>query len=712
MNEYAYMPNPLLNISSLPEFSHIRPEHITPALDLLLGQARQALQYIEQHTDETPTWDNTVLFLENVLDPLEQVWSLVGHLSAVNDTPAIRAAHADNLARMTEFFSELAQHAILYQRYQALAADTQTSSRLSPARQKILADTLRNFRLGGADLDHAHKAQLSQIHQQQAQLDKNFSEHLLDATDAYTYLATTLDELAGLPQHVIDTAWNTAQQHGKTGWQLTLHFPCYLPVMQYAENRTLRETLFRAYCTRASELGPQFANGNIEWDNTENIAEQLQLRQQEAELLGFNNYAELSLATKMADTPAQVKDFLDNLHQRVRPYAERDWQELKTFAKTVLQLDTLAPWDITYASEKLRQARYAFSKEEVRQYFPLPRVLEGLFYVVQRLFKIVIKADHTDTWHPDVHFFRVETMAGELLAYCYLDLYARSAKQSGAWMHSARHRKRLPNKQIQIPVAYLIGNFPAPIGEQPALLSHDDVITLFHEFGHGLHHMLTQVEDLGVSGINGVEWDAVELPSQMLENFCWDWQTLQASTAHIETGQPLPRDLFERMLAAKNFQKGLSTIRQLIFATFDIAIHSEPMPSFADKRQAGEYVLQRAQQINQSLSVTPHAEFSRWPHSFSHIFAGGYAAGYYSYKWAEVLSADVYQAFEDAAKLHDSSLDSQLGARYQQEILQVGGSRPAIESFRAFRGRDPEIDALLRQDGLINADESVCQHTS
>lgn len=705
MNEYAYMPNPLLNISALPKFSDIRPEHITPALDHLLQQARQALQHIEQNTDEMPTWDNTVLFLENVLDPLEQIWSLVGHLSAVNDTPEIRAAHGDNLPRITEFFSELAQHPALYQRYKAIAADTQAGSKLSSARQKILADTLRNFRLGGAELDNQHKAQLSQIHQQQAQLAKSFSDHLLDATDAYTYLATTLDELAGLPQHVIDTAYNTAQQNGKTGWQLTLHYPCYLPVMQYADNRRLRETLFRAFYTRASELGPDFANGKIEWDNTENIAEQLHLRQQEAELLGFNNYAELSLASKMAETPAQVQDFLDNLHQRVHPYAERDWQELKAFADTTLQLDTLAPWDIAYASEKLRQARYAFSEEEVRQYFPLPRVLEGLFYVVQRLFNIVIKADHADTWHPDVHFCRVETIEGELLAYCYLDLYARLGKQSGAWMHSAQHRKRLADNQIQLPIAYLVGNFPAPIGEQPALLNHDDVITLFHEFGHGLHHMLTQVEDLGASGINGVEWDAVELPSQMLENFCWDWQTLQASTAHIQTGQPLPRDLFDRMLAAKNFQKGLSTIRQLVFATFDIAIHSEPIPSLTDNRQAGEYILQRAQQINQSLSVTPQAEFSRWPHSFSHIFAGGYAAGYYSYKWAEVLSADVYQAFEDAAKLNGSSLDSHIGARYQQEILQVGGSRPAIESFRAFRGRDPDIDALLRQDGLIGVEQ-------
>lgn len=698
------MHNPLLNATELPPFHAIQPEHITHALDHLLKHAQQALQSIEQNTHETPSWDNTVIFLDNVLDPLDKVWSLVNHLSAVNDTPDIRAAHAENLPRITEFFSALAQNQALYQRYKTLVSDEQVFAKLSATRKKILTDALRNFRLGGAELDNEHKNRLSQIHQRQAQLAKTFSDNALDATDAYSYLAQDLNELAGLPQHIIDTAYNTAQKNGLTGWQLTLHYPSYLPVMQYADNRKLREILFRAYYTRASELGPKFANGKVEWDNTENMAEQIHLRQQEAELLGFQNYAELSLATKMADSPVQVQTFLDNLQQRVRLYAERDWQELKQFAATSFQLNNIEPWDIAYLSEKLRQARYDFSEEEVRQYFPLPRVLEGLFYMVRSLFNVVIKVDQADTWHPDVQFLRLENIDGKLLAYCYLDLYARPGKQSGAWMHSAQHRRHLTNNQIQTPIAYLISNFPAPVAPQPSLLNHDDVITLFHEFGHGLHHMLTQVEDLGASGINGVEWDAVELPSQMLENFCWDWQVLQASTAHIETGQPLPRQLFERMLAAKNFQKGLSTIRQLIFATFDIAIHSESIPHLENKRQAGEHILARAQQINRALSVTPQAEFSRWPHSFSHIFAGGYAAGYYSYKWAEVLSADVYQAFEEAAELNGSVLDNHIGTRYQQEILQVGGSRPAIESFRAFRGRDPDIEALLRQDGLVNAD--------
>ncbi|MCC7006949.1 MAG: M3 family metallopeptidase [Ottowia sp.] len=730
MNLLAH--NPLLDFSTFPRFSDIQIAHISPALTQQLGHAQQAIKHICDD-NAPPNWENIVAPLDAVIEPLSQTWTLVSHLSMVMDTPEIRAAHAENLPRITEFFSSLGQNLALYQRYKALANSSAFSS-LNVARKKVIENALRDFRLGGAELNDADKLHFAAIQTTQATLSKEFSDHILDATNHYHYTVTDEAELAGLPADVIAAARATAKQNQQVGWQFTLQFPSYFPVMQHADNRALRERLYRAYVTRASELGPEFAGAQHDWDNAHNMVEQIKLRQEEAAMLGFRNYAELSLASKMADTPQQVHTFLTDMAQRARPYAQRDWETLTAFSKDTLGLSTLAPWDIAYASEKLRQHHYAFSEEALRPYFCKPQVLSGLFDLAEKLFDIRITEKVAQTWHPDVKFYQIESMQGQPIAHFYLDLYARIGKQNGAWMNDARARKLTANGHIQTPIAYLTCNFPPPLEGRPALLSHNDVITLFHEFGHGLHHMLTHIEEYGVSGINGVEWDAVELPSQMLENFCWEWEVLQKISGHVETGEPLPHAIYKRMLAAKNFQKGLATLRQVVFSLFDLTLHTEftlhpkhtPQatgnaydgkednniainnPSSQNKHTHiehpahidGQAILSLAQHIHQRIHVIPQASFSRWPHSFSHIFAGGYAAGYYSYKWAEVLSADVYALFEEAAAQTGSVINNMIGMRYYQEILRVGGSRPAIESFRAFRGREPDISALLRHDEM------------
>ncbi|NCZ78725.1 MAG: oligopeptidase A, partial [Burkholderiaceae bacterium] len=486
-------------------------------------------------------------------------------------------------------------------------------------------------------------------------------------------------------------------------WAFTLHFPSYYPVQQYAENRSLRRLLYEAYVTRASELAVQYGRGQLEWDNTQNMIDQLRLRDEEARMLGFANYAALSLAPKMARDVAEVDTFLSDFAQRAKPFAQKDWLELQEFGHQSLGLQTIEPWDMAFVSERLKQARYAFSENELKQYFPLPKVLEGLFKVIQTLFSVSIRSASLPTWHPSVQSFEIQNNQQQTIAYFYLDPYARPGKRGGAWMDDARGRRVFSNGEVQAPVAYLVCNFAAPVevnGQmKPPTITHDDVITLFHESGHGLHHLLTQVNALGVSGINGVEWDAVELPSQFMENFCWEWEVLQGMTAHVDTGEPLPRSLFDKMLEAKNFQNGLTTMRQLVFSLTDWRLHSR----FDANSAQGQAVLDLARSINNEYHVIPQASISRWPNTFSHIFAGGYAAGYYSYKWAEVLSADVYAAFEEAAKVKGTVLDPETGIRYRQEILEVGGSRPAAESFAAFRGRPPQIDALLRHGGLTTA---------
>ncbi|KVD78668.1 M3 family metallopeptidase [Burkholderia ubonensis] len=683
--------NPLLDFSGLPRFGEIRPEHVTPALDTLLADANRAVDAAS--ASATPaTWADVVEAVERATEPLGRAWGVVGHLNAVADTPELRAAYGENLPRVTEFWSSVGQNLALYEKYKAIAASAEYAT-LSVERKKILDNALRDFRLSGAELPEDQKPRFAELQEQQAALSKAFSDHVLDATNAYAYVAQDEAELAGLPGDAIEAAREAAQKDGKDGWKFTLHFPSYFPVLQYADNRALRETLYRAYATRASELGPQYGGGNAEWDNTAIVADELKLRREEAQMLGYRNFAEVSLAPKMAESPQQVVAFLEDLATRARPHADQDWDELRAFAAKELGLAELAPWDVAYAAEKLRQQRYAFSENEVKQYFPEPAVLKGLFTVTETLFGVRIKADDAPVWHKDVRFFRVENRDGSLVAQFYLDLYAREGKRGGAWMDDARSRAKR-GSSVQTPVAYLTCNFSAPVGGKPACFTHDEVITLFHEFGHGLHHMLTRVDELGVSGINGVEWDAVELPSQFMENFCWEWDVLSSMSSHVDTGATLPRALFDKMIAAKNFQSGLGTLRQIVFSMFDMLLHVDFDPAGAIG------VNDFARDINERYHVIPQAPFSRWPNTFSHIFAGGYAAGYYSYKWAEVLSADAYAAFEEAAAAGGSVLDAATGTRYRREILEVGGSRPAMDSFKAFRGREPQIDALLRHNGM------------
>jgi oligopeptidase A len=687
--------NPLLDFSDLPRFGEIRPEHVTPALDVLLADAAAAVERAAQPI--TPaSWADVVEPVERATEPLSRAWSVVGHLNAVADTPELRAVYGENLPRVTEFWSSVGQNLALYEKYKALNASSDFAS-LTDERKKILGNALRDFRLSGAELPEDQKPHFAELQERQAALSKAFSDHVLDATNAYAYLVEAGDEaqLVGLPEDVVEAAKEAAEREGKTGYKFTLHFPSYFPVMQYSENRPMREAMYRAYVTRASELGSQYGNGRPEWDNTAVLADQLKLRAEEAHMLGFNNFAEVSLAPKMAESPAQVMSFLEDLATRARPHAEQDWKELREFAANELGMSELQPWDMTFAAERLRQKRYSFSENEVKQYFPEDAVFKGLFKVTETLFGVRIRRDDAAVWHPDVRFFRVENQDGGLVAQFYLDLYAREGKRGGAWMDDARGRHKHTHGSVQTPVAYLTCNFSAPVGGKPACFTHDEVITLFHEFGHGLHHMLTRVDELGVSGINGVEWDAVELPSQFMENFCWEWDVLSDMTSHVETAKPLPRDLFDKMLAAKNFQSGLGTLRQIVFSMFDMQLHT------GFDASGTKNATELASEINERFHVVPQAPFSRWPNTFSHIFAGGYAAGYYSYKWAEVLSADAYAAFEEAAQAASGSvLDQTTGMRYRKEILEVGGSRPAMESFKAFRGREPNIDALLRHNGM------------
>lgn len=683
------MTNPLLDFSGLARFDAIRADHVTPALDTLLDRARKLVATLEAPMADV-NWDNFVAPLENATEQLGRAWSIVGHLTSVADTPEIRAAYNDNQARMVEFWTALGQNLALYEKYKAIAASPDFN-KLSAARQKVISNAVRDFRLSGAELPDDKKRRFAQIQEKLAALTTRFSENVLDATNDFALFIDNENELDGLPQDVKDAARAAAEKEGKPGFKFTLHFPSFFPALQYATNRTLREQLYRANVTKASELGAK-----TDWDNTQNIRDILQLRQEEAQLLGLKNYAELSLVAKMADTPEQVMSFLEDLASRARSFAQKDYAELQDFAKNKLGMDTMEAWDTTFASEKLREERYAFSEQEVKQYFQEDKVISGLFSLIQHLFSVTITPDQAPAWHADVRFYRIER-DGQLIGQFYLDPYARNGKRGGAWMDDARARKRT-NSGIQTPVAYLVCNFtePAVVNgvRRPSLLTHDEVITLFHEFGHGLHHMLTQVEEVGVSGISGVEWDAVELPSQFMENFCWEWDVLQQMTAHVDTGAPLPRALYDKMIAAKNFQSGLQTLRQVEFSLFDMRVHHDYDVN------GSKTVQQLLDEVRQQVAVITPPAFNRFQNAFSHIFSGGYAAGYYSYKWAEVLSADAYSAFEEALASGGNAATIATGQRFHKEILSVGGSRPAIESFRAFRGREPSIDALLRHSGM------------
>ncbi|HEX8602371.1 MAG TPA: M3 family metallopeptidase, partial [Pseudoduganella sp.] len=644
---------------------------------------------------DTVTWQNFVTPLESATELLGRAWGIVGHLNSVADTPELRAAYNENQPKVTEFWTELAQNEALFAKYKALQAAPEFAT-LSPARKRIIENAIRDFRMGGAELPAEQKERFGDIQEEHAATSTRFSENVLDATNDWKLLVEDEAELSGLPDDVKHAARMLAEKNGKAGWQFTLHFPSYYPILQFADNRALREKVYRANATKASELGDVFSERD-KWDNSANIVKLLQLRAEEAKLLGYKNFAEVSLVPKMAQSPEHVIGFLEDLAKRARPFAEKDLEELKAFAAEHLGLAELNAWDLPYASEKLQQHRYAFSAQEVKQYFPEHKVIDGLFKLVQNLFGVAILPDQAPTWHEDVRFYRIER-DGELVGQFYLDLYARPGKNSGAWMDDARSR-RVEAGQLQTPIAYLTCNFTEPAvidGKvQPSLFTHDEVITLFHEFGHGLHHMLTTVEELGVSGIAGVEWDAVELPSQFMENFCWEWDVLSHMTAHVKTGEPLPRALFDKMTAAKNFQSGLQTLRQVEFSLLDMHLHYDYDPS------SGRSVQDVIDEVRQRFALIVPPAFNRFQNSFGHIFAGGYAAGYYSYKWAEVLSADAYAAFEEAAGLEDADQKvGETGRKFLREILSGGGSRPALEAFTAFRGREPEIDALLRHSGM------------
>lgn len=687
------MMNPLLDFTGLPRFADIQAHHVAAAIEQLLSENRALLARLLADGAQ-PGWQNFVAPLEDANERLSRAWGPVGHLNAVMNSVALREAYNATLPKITQYYAEMGQNLALFDKFKALRNSPEFET-LSAARKKIIENELRDFRLGGAELADVQKARYLQIQERLAELSSRFSDNLLDATNDYTLLIESRDELRGLPDDALQAAQAAAQalpsatENHQAAWLFTLQAPSYMPIMQYAEHRDLREKLYRAYGTRSSEFG------KAEWDNTQLMEEITQLRGEEARLLGFKNYGELSLASKMANSPQQVVEFLSELSRRARPFAERDLAELREFARDELGLQDLQSWDISYASEKLREQRYAFSEQEVKQYFPEDAVLPGMFKLIETIYGLHIKPGSAPVWHDNVRFFDIRDQQGQLVGQFYLDLYARNNKRGGAWMDDVITRRRLAAGDasaggIQTPVAYLNCNFSAPLAGRPAVFSHDEVITLFHEFGHGLHHLLTEVEDLGVSGINGVEWDAVELPSQFMENFCWEWDVLRSMTRHSKTGAPLPRELYDKMYAAKNFQSGLQTLRQVEFSLFDMRLHSD------FELGTGKTILQLLDAVRAEVAVMIPPPFNRFPHSFSHIFSGGYAAGYYSYKWAEVLSADAYSLFEEHGVLNPAT-----GARFRGEVLAMGGSRDAMQSFTAFRGREPNIDALLRHNGLL-----------
>ena len=674
--------NPLLQHGGLPLFDQIKPEHVKPAVEVLLQVASEALETVTAPAFPTE-WHAIAKVLDVATERLSTAWGAVSHLNSVADSPELRAAYNDSLPVVTEFWTRLGADERLYAKYKQVDATT-----LDAAQKQALQNALRNFVLGGAELVGDNKTRYATIQERMAELSQKFSENALDATDKFSLLVSE-DELDGVPEDVKTTARAAAEKDGQEGFKLTLKMPCYLPIMQFAISSALRQKLYQAYVTRASDQSdPAFAA----LDNSQNIQEILQLRQEEAQLLGYQNYAEVSVATKMADSPSKVINFLRDLAQRAKPYALQDLEDMRQFAAQHLNLKNPQAWDWPYIGEKLKEARYSFSEQEVKQYFTAPKVLQGLFKIIETLFEVNIRPDQAPVWHPAVAFYRIER-DGQLVGQFYLDPPARAGKRGGAWMDDVRARWLRPDtQQLQTPVAHLVCNFADSVDGNPPLLTHDDVITLFHEFGHGLHHMLTQVNERDVSGISGVEWDAVELPSQFMENFCWEWSVLKHMTAHVKTGEALPRDLFDKMVAAKNFQSGLQTLRQIEFALLDMLLHSEHNPK--------EDFMPVLNQVRAEVAVIQPPSFNRMAHTFSHIFAGGYAAGYYSYKWAEVLSADAYAAFEETA-LPDGSPNLETGKRYREAILEAGGSRPALASFIAFRGREPSLNALLRHQGMM-----------
>ena len=674
------MTNPLLATAPLPLFDQIKPEHVSAAMDELLARAEAALSEVTQ-AGFPASWTGISRVLDVATENLSRAWGAVSHLNSVADTAELRAAYNAALPRVTEFWTRLGADERLYAKYKAIDI-----SSLNAEQRQAHKNAVRNFVLSGAELQGQDRVRFAEIQERQAELSQKFSENALDATEAFAYYAQLAD-LDGVPQDVIDAALSQALAESQSGYKLTLKMPSYLPVMQFARSSALRETLYRAYNTRASD---QSNHEHSQFDNSAIMAEILALRLEESRLLGYQNFGEVSVVAKMADSPEQVISFLRDLARRARPYAEKDVADLRAFAAEHLKLSNPQPWDYAYIGEKLKEARYAFSEQEVKQYFTAPKVLEGLFKIVETLFDVHLAKDTAPVWKPEVQFYRIER-AGLLIGQFYLDQPARTGKRGGAWMDDVRARWLRPDTgQLQTPVAHLVCNFAEGVAGKPALLTHDDVTTLFHEFGHGLHHMLTQVNERDVSGISGVEWDAVELPSQFMENFCWEWDVLKHMTAHVDTGEPLPRALFDKMTAAKNFQSGMQTLRQVEFSLFDMLLHTQG--------EGSKDVMALLAEVRAEVAVIQAPPYSRPAHTFSHIFSGGYAAGYYSYKWAEVLSADAYAAFEESAS--GAAANVETGRKYREAILEAGGSRPAMESFKAFRGREPSIDALMRHQGM------------
>lgn len=683
--------NPLLApVAQLIDYAAVRPEHILPAVSELINQTRQAVEQVAQ-PNQAATWDTIIEPVQEVSERLWRAWSVAGHLNAVVNTPELREAYNSGLPLITEFSTWVGLHAGLYAQYKRLKAAPEFAQ-LPAVRQRIIDLALRDFRLSGVELEGEARDRYAVISDQQAQASQKFSENVLDSVDQWSLLLTDETRLGGLPADVIQAAKDAAATDGQSGWKFSLKMPCYIPVMQYATDRELRRELYTGYATIASEQG-----NKPELDNSALIEQLLALRAEEAQLLGYKNFAELRLETRMADSADQVLGFLRELAQKAKPSGQRDLAELREFASQQLNITDLQPWDVAFASERLREQRYAYSEEEVKQYFTKPQVLDGLFHVARTLFKVELAPAELPIWHADVRPFTISDQQGQVLGHLYLDLYARQGKQSGAWVDSERNRRKLP-ASVQTPVVYLTCNFTPPQGGKPALLTHDDVITLFHESGHALHALLSRVDDPGASAFSAVEWDAIELPSQFMENFCWEWSVVQAMSAHVDNGAQLPRALFDKMVAARNFQSGMQMLRQIEFSLFDMSIHQQAAMSIAE-------VLTTLDHVRQEVAVLFPPAWHRFPHNFSHLFAGGYGAGYYSYKWAEVLSADAYAAFEEhaAAQGGGITLDPVTGQRFLDEILAVGGARPAAESFRAFRGRDPSIEALLRHNGLATA---------
>lgn len=679
------MNNPLLTDELLPRFDHIRTEHMERAIDQILSDNRMQIQSLAGQGE--PTWQTLALPMQGLEERLNNAWSVISHLNGVMNNDDLRQVYKRCLEKLTEYSTELSQNSQLCAAYKKLAARDDFSE-LNTAQQKAISNTLRDFHLGGVDLPDDQKRQYAALSKELSELSNRFSDNVLDATQHWFRHVTDVETLAGLPESALAGARQAAGQRDLDGYVITLDFPSFYPVLTYCDNRELRREVYEAFVTRASDLGPDAGT----WDNTPVMAEILKRRHEMAKLLGFANFAERSLATKMARSVDEVLGFLNELAAKSKPVAEQDMEDLTTFAREQHGITELEAWDIGYYSEKLRQERYDISPEALRPWFPVDRVVPGLFAVAERLFGIQIEAQpDVETWHPDATAYRI-SRNGEPIAWFYLDLYARQGKRGGAWMADCRVRCRNLRGQLQLPVAFLTCNFTPPVDGKPSLLTHDEVTTLFHEFGHGLHHMLTQVEVSDVSGINGVAWDAVELPSQFLENWCWNRESLGLIAAHHETGEPLPDDMLDKLLAAKNFQAGMQMVRQLEFSLFDFRLHAE----FSEERPTNPLDMHR--EVREQIAVIKAPPFNRFPNSFSHIFAGGYAAGYYSYKWAEVLAADAFSLFEERG-----IFDPQTGRAFLENILEKGGSQEPMELFKAFRGREPRVDALLRQTGITDA---------